>query len=144
MSQTIHERFLALFDRMEATGIRDAPLKRFNMSLPQIGLLATIARQPGSHAQALATALGVTPPTVSVGLRKLEEEGWVRREPDPQDGRAMCHFLTEKAQQAVRMVKRHRRQRVARFLEALSEGEQDQLLGLLEKALKHLDNKSQP
>lgn len=142
MNQTPYERFLALFDRLEAMGMREAPLKRFNMSLPQIGLLSAIARHPGSHAQQVAVMMGITAPTVSVGLRKLEEEGWLRREPDPQDGRAMCHFLTDKAQQAVRMVKRHRRKKVAAFLDGLNDQEQDQLLNLLEKALSRLDNNS--
>ena len=142
MSSQHNERFLALFDRIEAMGMRNAPIKRFNMSLPQIGLLGAIARQPGSHAQALASELGVTAPTVSVGLRKLEEEGWVRREADPQDGRAMCHYLTEKAHTAVKAVKQHRRQKVAAFLNVLDEAEQDQLLTLLEKAFRQIENNS--
>lgn len=46
------------------------------------------ARRP-VKASELASALGVSEVTVSRMLRRMEEDGWVERAPDPQDGRAM-------------------------------------------------------
>lgn len=46
------------------------------------------ARRP-INARELAKELAVTEVTVSRFLRKMEEEGWVERTPDPDDGRAM-------------------------------------------------------
>lgn len=43
----------------------------------------------------LAEATRLKPPTVSVALKRMEEEGYVRREPDPMDMRAVRVFLTE-------------------------------------------------
>lgn len=39
------------------------------------------------------------PPTVSVELKRLEEEGYIRRESDPDDMRAMRVYFTEKGRQ---------------------------------------------
>ena len=39
------------------------------------------------------------PPTVSVELKRLEEEGYIRREADPEDMRAMRVYFTEKGRQ---------------------------------------------
>ena len=39
------------------------------------------------------------PPTVSVELKRLEEEGYIRREPDPDDMRAMRVYFKEKGRQ---------------------------------------------
>jgi DNA-binding MarR family transcriptional regulator len=46
------------------------------------------ARRP-IQAQQLARELGVTEVTVSRVIRRMEEDGWVERTPDPLDGRAM-------------------------------------------------------
>jgi DNA-binding MarR family transcriptional regulator len=49
------------------------------------------------NAQALAAALGVTEVTVSRLLRRMEDDGWVERAPDPRDGRAMLLQTTPMA-----------------------------------------------
>ena len=141
MGKTHNERFLAFFERVEALGVPEAPLKESNLSMPQIALLASVARQPGSHAQEVAEALGLSAPTVSVGLRKLEDEGWLRRETDPDDARAIRLFLTDKAMALVKKVRQMRRQKAAQILGALSVAEREELLKLLEKAATQLETK---
>lgn len=139
MTANHYERFLAIFQRMERMDLDQAPVKQIKLSMPQVALLRCIARYPGSHAQQVAGALGLSAPTISVGLRKLEEEGWLRREPDPADGRAMRHFLTDKALNVMRQVKQFRQKKVSEFLDALTNEEQEQLLTLLEKAVGRLE-----
>lgn len=142
MSDSYHERFLRIFQRIERLDFQQAPLKGLNLSMPQAALLRCIARNPGSHAQEVAEAMGLTAPTVSVGLRKLEEDGWLRREPDPEDGRAMLHYLTDQAADVMLAIRKFRQQKAAEFLGALTRDERERLLSLLEKAFNRLENKS--
>ena len=141
MNLTHQERFIGIFRRLEGLEMQNAPIKQLKLSMPQIALMRCLARMPGSHAQEVAEAMGLTAPTISVSLRKLEEEGWLHREPDPDDGRAMRHYLTEKALEAIEAVKQFRQDKVAEFLTSLTTTEQEQLLALLEKALSRLETK---
>jgi len=135
----IHERLMGLFNRLEALGLRHAPLKEADLSMPQFLLLVSIGRKPGIRVHEVAENLGVTTPTVSVALRKLEKEGWLRRESDPDDGRAARLHLTDKAQGLAERARDFRRKRIDEFMNALTGEEQGQLLGLLEKAISHLE-----
>lgn len=134
-----HVKFQALISRMESSGMRHMPMREYDLTLAQIGLLAFVARNPGGHIQNLAEGMDLTPPTVSVAVRKLEESGWLRREPDEQDRRASCIFLTARAAEAVQRVMQQRQQKMARLLDSLTDQEQEQLLNLLEKAIIHLE-----
>jgi DNA-binding MarR family transcriptional regulator len=133
------ERLLKFVNRMETLGLQQAPIGKSDLTLPQIALLICVGRMPGSHANAIAETMNLTAPTVSVGLRKLEAEGWLRREADPNDKRASRLFLTAKATKILLKMKKHRDQRMGRFLGALSKEEQGLLIDLLEKASQHLD-----
>lgn len=133
------ERMLDIFRRIEALGLRDAPLANSELSLPQLALLACVGRAPGSHANEVAEIMGLTAPTVSVALRRLEEGGWLRREPDAQDRRAVHLFLTKNGVGLLARVHAYRTARIAQLLETLSGDEQTQLLNLLEKATAHLE-----
>jgi|SRR5688572_13009765 DNA-binding MarR family transcriptional regulator len=57
-------------------------------------LLALAGNAQGLRSGELATRLGVSAPSVSESLRTLEAKGWVRRRPDPDDGRAWRMSLT--------------------------------------------------
>ena len=142
---TPEERLTALFSRIESLGLRRAPLKRLDISMPQFGMLTLILRQPGIRARELAKTLGVTMPTVSVALHKLEESGWVYRKSDPKDKRSARLFATRKAQVFGQRAQAFRRKRINEFMGALTAGEQGQLFRLLEKAIANLktDNKSE-
>lgn len=137
-----HERLAALFSRLESLDLRDAPLKDAELTMPQLGLLINIGRHPGMRVHEVAETLGVTMPTVSVGLRKLEQGGWLRRESDPQDGRAARLYLTDKAMELAKRARSFRRKRINEFMEALTDAEQEQLFNLLEKAITNLERKN--
>jgi DNA-binding MarR family transcriptional regulator len=64
-------------------------------------LLRTLQLQPGQRATELADSCALDPSTVSRHLRQLEEEGRVRREADPADGRAHLLFLTPAGEHVV-------------------------------------------
>ncbi len=137
-----HERLAALFSRLESLDLRDAPLKDAELTMPQLGLLINIGRRPGIRVREVAEILGVTMPTVSVGLRKLEQGGWLRRESDPQDGRAARIYLTDKAMELAKRARAFRRKRINEFMDALTGAEQEQLFNLLEKAITNWEQKN--
>lgn len=133
------ERMLQLINRVSALSMRQMPLGHSDLTLSQFALLACVGRMPGSRTNEVAETMGLTAPTVSVALRRLEEEEWLRREADPKDKRASRLFITEKAAQIWEEMKTHRSKKIAHFMNALSEEEQGQLLDLLEKASEHLE-----
>jgi DNA-binding MarR family transcriptional regulator len=100
-----------------------------------------VMREPGIRVQQIAEMLGVSTPTVSVGIRRLERQGWLRRKHDPEDKRAARLFLSAKAQLLAKHVDNRRRKYVNEFMEALTAGEQEQLLSLLEKSITKLEEK---
>ncbi len=59
-------------------------------------LLFCLSCEEGMTQLALSKRAGLKPPTVSVALRHLEEEGYVIRETDADDKRAARVYLSEK------------------------------------------------
>lgn len=135
-SSVAEDRLLDLLDRLRKLAPGPPPLvEGVGLTPPQITLLDWVARSPGSGVQELAARLGLAPPTVSVGVRRLEEMGLLRRQPNPQDGRSIRLFLTPRGQAAQQHLRDHRRQKVRRLLAGLEPREQERLLDLLERAL---------
>ena len=86
-----------------------------------------------STPSAIAAALGLPPPTVSHILRRLEEEGWVSRQVDPDDLRRYRFSLTEAGWEALQAAHRCLSQVMERHLARLDAGEQGELVRLLAK-----------
>ena len=78
----------------------------------------------------------MTPPTVSVGVRQLEEAGLLKRKPNPQDKRSVQFYLTRRGQAVQQQSQRFRRQKLELILTDLTPQERETLLQLLEKALQ--------
>ena len=78
----------------------------------------------------------LTPSGITRAVMRLEERGLLRREPDPEDGRAAFAVLTPKGLAALRRAQRVHHATVARaYLGAADDREQRQLARLFEKAL---------
>lgn len=113
---------------------------KFDITMPQLRLIVFISRNSGCHLQDIAEGLDLTPPTVSVGIRKLEEGGWLERRSDPEDGRATCVFLTKESERIVQEALAHQKQVANLFFSGLSGSEQEQLLELLEKGIHSVES----
>jgi DNA-binding MarR family transcriptional regulator len=59
----------------------------------------------GLHASDLADRLGVTRQAVAQAVAALERNGYVTREPNPEDGRAQIIELTPRGRQALRVMR---------------------------------------
>ncbi len=79
----------------------DERARRIGITRPQWRVLARLNRDPGMKQAPLADLLEVEPISLSRMIDRLEEAGLVERRSDPQDRRAWCLHLTDKAQPVV-------------------------------------------
>ena len=133
-------RVLTLMHRMSQFNRGEISRTGFDLSISQLELLQFVGSHSGCHIQDVAEGLNLTPPTISVSIRRLEEEGWVERRSDPNDGRATCLYLTDKSGQALQHTVNHQMKMAQSLLGELNQKEQNQLLALLEKAIIGMEN----
>ena len=127
-----------LLKRMSQLSVMKPPSES-PLSMPQVAMLSWVARSPGCGVQEIAQGLHVTPPTVSVGVRRLINGGWLEQKEDPNDRRARPLFLTEKGEAFVDIIEQHRTQTIKLFLSGLSNDEKEQLIYLLDRAISALE-----
>lgn len=131
-------RMLDLLKRMSRLPVMKPPSES-PLSMPQVTMLNWISRSPGCGVREIAQGLHVTPPTISVGVRKLIKDGWLEQRHDPDDRRARPLFLTGKGDAFVEIIQQHRTQTIKSFLSGLSTNEQEQLISLLDRAISALE-----
>jgi len=129
------EKLMHLMDRLRRLGPGNAPPKEANISPSQLTLINYIASDPGCRVQAMAEGLKLATPTVSIGISQVEKAGFVERQPDPHDGRAVLLFLTPKGLNFHQKTLEFRCQKFTRLLAELTPQERTTLLNLLEKAV---------
>lgn len=129
---------------MSGLHMGEAMLTKIDLSISQMALLRWVAQSPGCHVQEIADGLGLSAPTVSVGVRKLIEAGLLERAPDPEDRRAACVYLSELGKEMQKKFLQRRHAEVHRFLGGLTPSEQEQLIDLLEKAFNCLAKRNSP
>lgn len=101
-------------------------------------ILLNLAFKDGRNQSELSHITHLKPPTISLGLAKLEEQGYVRRETDPDDQRQTRVFLTEKGS-AINSVSYDSFNRFEeRALRCLDSEEKARLKELLIKVRNHL------
>jgi DNA-binding MarR family transcriptional regulator len=132
-------KMLWLMGRIRQLRLGELPHQDFDLSLSQLDMLMYVGRNPGSHLQDVAAGLDLTSPTVSVGIRRLEESGLVERQADPNDGRAACFYLTAVSQEAMQRMAKAGLAGMKMFLDQLTGEEQETLYGLLEKAVSGVE-----
>ena len=111
------------------------------LSPPQAAMLDWVAHSPGIGVQEIAKGIGVTPPTVSVAIRKLVRDGWIERRNDPDDRRARPLYLSDKGEEMIAQLHQHRAKMLQFFLSGLEPDEQEQLIDLLARAIQAMETK---
>jgi DNA-binding MarR family transcriptional regulator len=89
-----------------------------------VSALATLVRCGPMRLGDLATKEGVAPPTLSRIVAALVEAGYVRRDPDPQDGRAWLATPTPEGETMVSGVRSARVRELQRRIEQLTPEQQ--------------------
>ena len=138
-SDTPESRMEALLQRLSALRLMRLPT-HFELSPPLVAALYWISRHPGCGVQELAEGLKVTPPTVSVGVRRLIKESWLECRRDPDDKRAKPLYITEKSETLLKQLRMHQRAAMKEFLSGLMPEEQETFLTLFDKAVSQVEN----
>jgi DNA-binding MarR family transcriptional regulator len=132
------DRMMEILQRMSSIPIMNPP-KESPLSMPQAMMLNWVARVPGCGVLDIAKGLNVTPPTVSVGIRRLIKGNWLEQRHDPHDRRTRPIYLTEKGNSFVAAMNQHSSEMLKRFLSGLTDEEKEQLIGLLDRAVSALE-----
>lgn len=137
------DSLLGLFDRLRKLAFGQNPLQGSQVTMPQLGLLDWVAAWPACSVQAVADGLGLTAPTVSVGVRRLEKAGLLERQPDPQDRRAIRLSLTTQGIELHQRASAFRRDKMRLLLKGLTTEERTTLVTLLERAVSTAEHEAQ-
>ena len=101
-------------------------------------ILMKLSREDGITQCELVKDSHMTPPTISVALKTLEQEGLVERCGDEDDMRATRVYLTEKGRETDRKNRETIKQVDEIMLRGLSDEEKESLMGLLMKMRENL------
>lgn len=113
-------------------------LKPYNISGHQMGYIAYISQHPGISQEQLSRFFRLNKATIAKGIRALEENGFILRQPSSADKRAYELYLTEKARGAIRDLERTTRTFVKTLLGGMSEEEQQTFKQLLLRAAENV------
>jgi DNA-binding MarR family transcriptional regulator len=97
----------------------------------QCKVLGYLARNEGINQAGLADLLEIRPMTLVRQIDRMEEQGWIERQPDPADRRARRLVLTDKARPILARVLDLSNEVRAEAFAGLSEVEGRRLIGLL-------------
>ena len=109
----------------------------------QARLLAVIAHENEPTSAQLAEILDIRPSSVSELLKKLEDAGFITREPDPDDKRVSRIHITDAGQAKLTEAQQAQTDFADQAFAGLTDEEQQQLLTLLTKADESLAAKVQ-
>lgn len=102
--------------------------------------IAYLRRWEGINQAALAELLEIQPISLARLIDRMEAAGWVTRQPDPQDRRAVRLFLTEKAQPVLLEMRTAGTVFQEEALAGISADERDQLIRTLGKIKTNLSS----
>ena len=80
--------------------------EEFDLNRSQASILFTLHQHSSMSQKELAERLNMTPPSITSAIRKMEQEGYIRRRQDETDQRVMRRALTEKGESCIENVKR--------------------------------------
>lgn len=121
-----------------SSGLRRALRRRLQrgdgvsgLSDAQRELVRIVRRHPGIHVGEAALELHLAANTVSTLVTGLVAEGWIRRDPDPQDGRSALLSLTPEAERHVEEWRDRRQAVLTEALGSLGPDDRDRIAAAL-------------
>ena len=106
-------------------------MQRIGLFHSQAPLIFYLMANPTSNQREIAHKLHVTPATINVMVKRMEKNGWLTREADPQDGRVTLISLSDKGQEIVKEVNKGMNQVETELTEGMSDAERNMLDALL-------------
>jgi DNA-binding MarR family transcriptional regulator len=113
----------------------------------QISALATIERRGPLTLGELADGEGVKPPTITAAVNRLEQQGLVERQPDPEDGRIARVVVTREGRRLLARNRSRKTAFLAQRLAALDDDDRAKLaaaVGVLERILEQEPDPGRP
>jgi DNA-binding MarR family transcriptional regulator len=106
-----------------------------SLSLTAIAVLGSLDRSGSQRITTLAVAQGVSQPSMTQLIQRLEQRGLVSRASDPADGRVALVSLTSQGRSVLAERRRQNAERVAQWLAGLPEDDANALARGLAAAL---------
>jgi DNA-binding MarR family transcriptional regulator len=128
-NEPLGDELLGLVARLNRWATRQA---RLEAPPAQVRLLAQINELGPARIGDLAHADHTSQPTMTGQVRRLEENGWARREPDPQDARASLITITPAGAEVLATARRSRAQTLRPVLDQLGEADRARLRDAVE------------
>jgi MarR family transcriptional regulator, lower aerobic nicotinate degradation pathway regulator len=108
-------------------------LGSYEVTALQFAIMQALVDQPGADQITVAQRVALDAATSGSVILRLEERGWLRREPSPTDKRRKLLWLTPEGEKMAIDMKKPARKVQQRLLETLDEEEKLQMLRLLKK-----------
>ncbi|TFH75365.1 MarR family transcriptional regulator [Gammaproteobacteria bacterium LSUCC0112] len=109
----------------------DRKSQDLGLTRSQWSVLASLRRCDGAQQKTLASLLDIAPISLARHIDRLQQDGWVTRQDDPDDRRAKRVFLTNKALAILAELQTLGQQVRAEALAGITPAEEQQLLQLL-------------
>ncbi len=129
-------QLIDLLKKLMDMGAGQPPAAKLGLSPTQVSILDQIQLNRELSVNKLSAALNLSPPTVSVAVKKMEENGYIRKSINNTDARVTNLTLTEKAKILHKQIEDYRLKKVKKLLTNLKDKEQEDFLLLLEKAVR--------
>ena len=113
-----------------------------NLRPASYSVLALLLHNTGLSSRQVCKVLSVQPPNLVALVAALEARGLIRRQPDPDDGRALALHLTAAGRRLVQRMERDVTQAEIEATSMLSESERRLLISLLTRIYYRVDAKA--
>ena len=125
-------------------GLRAATLPRAGLSLTAAATLARLQRSGPARLTELASAEGVSQPSMTALIARLADQGLVRRAADPHDGRAVVLTLTPAGGEVLAQRRAERTRQITGPLAGLSEDDVRRIADALPALIRLADALRRP
>ena len=109
----------------------DRRMKPLGLTRSQWWVLNRLYFLEGARQSDLAAELDIEKATLGRLLDRLEDKGWVRREPHPDDRRAKRVYLTSRVEPIMRVMREQAAETNAEALASLAPEEQEKIIEML-------------
>ena len=123
--------------RIELIDALDRELSKFDISAPQLIVLASVANNEADSASGLCKSISYDPGAMTRMIDRLEQKGLIRRVPHPDDRRATNLELTAAGKALYPQLIGAKETVQAQFLRGFSKDEVATLEGLLNRLLEN-------
>ncbi|MBD2019998.1 MarR family transcriptional regulator, partial [Leptolyngbya sp. FACHB-36] len=121
--------------------ITDEHSAKLGLSQSKLAALMYLSSEPEQSASpsALAKHCGISRPAMTGLLNGLEQEGYVERDNDPFDRRALTVQLTAKGQQFLDWIAPQDQDQLSKLMDTFDDGEREKFVNLAQQVLKLLE-----